>query len=104
MKKLMIFMAFIGGLLMLNPLKSNAQFIVTARPERPAVVVERPRAPGPEFIWVDGEWRWSKREHRYIWAEGYWIRPKRGNEWVPGHWVDVRGGSEWIRGHWARRY
>lgn len=89
---------------MLNPSKSSAQFIVNIRPAAPAVVVHRPPAPGPDQVWVEGEWRWSKREHRYVAVPGYWVSPRRGQEWVPGHWLEVRGGSEWIGGHWARRY
>ena len=103
MKRLIILTVFIGGGLLLS-VDSNAQFIVRVRPVPPPVVVVRPAAPRPEYIWIDGEWRWNRRAHAYVWIEGRWIRPHRGRVWVPGHWVDVDGGSEWIGGHWARRF
>src|SRR5258708_3990095 len=103
MKKSGILIAFMAGLWMTSPLRSNAQFIVRERPVPPPVVVVRPAAPRPAYIWVDGEWRWSRRMHAYVWTEGRWKRPHKGRVWVPGHWVDVEDGSEWIPGHWARR-
>jgi hypothetical protein len=81
---------------------SNAQIIVKVRPPRPAVVVARPPAPGPGYVWVEEDW--VGRGNNYDWHGGYWAAPPRaGNHWVPGHWVQRRRGWVWMPGHWTSR-
>jgi hypothetical protein len=74
--------------------------VVVARPAPPYYV--RPVAPGPNFVWVEGEWIW--RGGRYEYVQGYWTRPVYGRYYVPGHWKYTRGGYFWIPGHWKRGY
>jgi len=82
---------------------SSAQIVVTVRPVEPKVVVVRPAAPGPRFVWIEGSWRWDKAIRQYVWVEGHWIKLRRGREWVDGHWIEAPGGWKWIPGHWKRR-
>ena len=60
------------------------------------VRIERPRAPGPDFIWVEGYW--YPVNNRYRWHDGYWTRaPYQGAVWVgPRH-----DGEQFFDGHWG---
>lgn len=80
----------------------HSQVVVKVRPPRPKVVVKKPARPGPKFVWIDGHWRWNRKQHKYVWVAGHWTQPKRGHKWIPGHWASVPGGHKWIPGHWAR--
>lgn len=66
----------------------------------PAPIVEEIYpAPGPDYIWISGEWTWNGR---WIWAPGHYIRrPHDGAVWVAGFW-DRRldGRYIWHQGHW----
>jgi uncharacterized protein YcfJ len=55
-------------------------------------------APGPGYMWVDGEWEWAGR---WVWCSGHWAYPPRsGVVWVVGRsWNDHRGWHN-ERGHW----
>jgi hypothetical protein len=70
--------------------------VVDTRP--PDVVIVRPVAPGPDYIWIDGDWRW--RGGRYVWQEGHWGRPRGGLAWQRGHWESAGHGWRWRRGKW----
>src|SRR4029077_304746 len=73
----------------------------------PAVVAEAPPAPpaetvvvapGPEYVWMPGEWVWNGR---WVWTGGCWILPPYPHAvWVGGYWG--RGPYGWHRypGHW----
>jgi len=67
----------------------------------PAPIVERvPPAPGPNYYWQPGWWRWNGV--KYLWRPGaYAVAPFPGAHWVPGHWVQGPNGWHWRRGHWA---
>jgi len=57
------------------------------------VVVERP---GPDYVWIGGEWVWNGR---WFWRAGYWsFHP--GGIWVEGGWS--RGPRGWYHspGRW----
>jgi hypothetical protein len=69
---------------------------VTERPGE--VVYARPVAPGPGYLWIDGDWFWSGG--RYVWHEGHWDRPRGGRAWVGGGWHQGPRGWRWQRGHW----
>lgn len=56
-------------------------------------------APGRDFVWVGGHWRWDGND--WDWVPGRWIRLERGyRAWVPGHWRHDRFGWYWVEGHW----
>jgi outer membrane lipoprotein SlyB len=56
-------------------------------------------APGPDNVWIGGEWIWVSGG--WVWRAGYWGHPPYGHSvWVGGRsWRDGRG---WHveRGHW----
>lgn len=55
-------------------------------------------APGPDFVWILGEWSWRGR---WVWLGGHWIqRPFPRASWVPGAWVHGRHGYRHFPGHW----
>lgn len=56
-------------------------------------------SPGPDYVWVDGEWEWSGV--RWVWIGGRWILPPYHHAiWVGPRWE--RGPRGWHRepGHW----
>jgi uncharacterized protein YcfJ len=55
-------------------------------------------SPGPDYVWVDGEWIW---QGRWVWVGGHWVYPPHPHViWVEGGWV--RGPHGWYRhpGYW----
>src|SRR5579863_8391708 len=93
-KTLMMFM-IAGGMAMTS---TAAEVIVKVAP--PHVIVEkRPRAPGPEFVWVNGFHRWNGE--RYVWEPGRWDRPPHPHaKWVGHRWEKRHGGWVMVEGHW----
>lgn len=69
--------------------------------EEPAYIeIQRPPAPRATYIWVDGDWVYSRRAHGYVRREGYWVAPRQGRTFVPGHWEATPRGKYWKKGHW----
>lgn len=71
-----------------------------APPPPPAVAQATPPTPGPNYVWVNGEWVWN---NGWYWSGGYWLLPPfRGGAWVGGYWE--RGPHGWVHygGHWRR--
>ena len=68
---------------------------VSSRPTSPYYA--RPVAPGPDYVWIDGDWR--VRNRRYYWTEGRWDRPGT-RIWIGGSWQSRSGGWYWRRGYW----
>ncbi|MDE3068556.1 MAG: YXWGXW repeat-containing protein [Verrucomicrobiota bacterium] len=55
-------------------------------------------APGPGYVWVDGEWVWRGR---WVWIGGHWAYPPHPEAvWVHGYWH--RGPYGWyhVQGYW----
>jgi outer membrane lipoprotein SlyB len=72
--------------------------VVMAEPPPPAPVETVVVAPGPDYIWIDGEWVWNGR---WFWVGGHWGYPPYPHAvWVRGYWG--RGSHGWSRvpGHW----
>lgn len=63
-----------------------------------AVVITRPVAPGPNYVWVDGDYYWTGG--RYVQRPGYWARPRPGRVWHGGSWARSPRGYYWHRGGW----
>ncbi|MEO9021233.1 MAG: hypothetical protein ABI237_17415 [Ginsengibacter sp.] len=75
----------------------RSSLVVRDRPYPPSY--ERPIAPGPNHVWVTGEW--VKRGRGYIYRPGYWSRQRGGHMYyISGHWQSRRQGWTWIRGYW----
>jgi len=103
------------ALLLLTGGSAFAQLSVGVRigpPPAPRVVRVHPRAPGPDYIWIDGYWYADGR--RYRWHDGYWTRPPyagarwvgpryEGGQFFAGFWDGEHGRTDhdhrWDRGH-----
>ena len=82
---------------------------VAAAPEPQTVVVQQAPppvpvetvevAPGPDYVWVDGEWDWSGVT--WVWVGGHWGYPPRPHAiWIEGRrWHDGYG-WHYERGYW----
>ncbi len=67
-----------------------------APPAEPYVV-----APGPGYVWVDGDWDWNGAT--WVWIGGRWIYPPYpGALWVHGYWYHGPRGWYHSGGHWRR--
>lgn len=54
--------------------------------------------PGPEYVWIGGEWVWRGG---WVWAPGYWARPPhRYAVWAPGYYYRGPRGGHYTPGHW----
>jgi len=74
-----------------------AYIAVGTRPEPP--VYARPLPPGPNYLWIEGEWVWSSGA--YVYRRGYWAPPRSHyHHYIPGHWQQRSHGWVWISGHW----
>ncbi len=85
----------------------NTPSLAASYPQQAPVVEQAPPpppsetvvvAPGPDYVWVDGEWVWNGR---WVWIGGHWVYPPyRHAVWVHGYWA--RGPYGWRRepGHW----
>jgi hypothetical protein len=76
---------------------ASASTIVQQAPPPPpveTVVV----APGPDYVWMDGEWIWNGR---WFWVGGHWGYPPYPHAmWIGGRdWHDHYGWHH-DRGHW----
>ncbi len=57
-----------------------------------------PPTPGPDYVWVDGDWVWNGG---WVWVGGHWVLPPFPHAvWIHGRWF--RGGHGFLRerGHW----
>ena len=99
MKKRLIKLLCMIIILFTVSLSASAQIYVKVRPT--FHVRERPPQPGPDYVWIDEEWRPNGRRYRY--AGGHWERaPHHGYHREPGHWQTTRRGDMWVRGTWRR--
>ena len=96
MKKYILSLALIAATaIALSSCEPTAVYVRT-RPEPPRII--HPVSPGPNYVWIDGEWIW--RNGHYEYREGYWVPARSHRIWISGHWVEGRGGWYWISGHW----
>ena len=73
-----------------------ARYTVVSQPVAP--VYERPIAPNPNYVWVDGDW--YRSGGRYAYHNGYWARPRAHRVWTGGTWVNSGRGYYWKKGYW----
>ena len=83
-------------ILLLSAAGCSSGHYVSAQPE--TVVVARPAQPGPNYVWIDGDYYW--RGGRYVQRPGYWVAPRAGRVWHSGGWVNNAHGYYWRRGRW----
>ena len=75
---------------------SSAVVVGQAPPPPPAepVIV----APGPDYVWVGGEWAWNGG---WVWVGGHWLPPPYPHAvWVGGRWDSGPRGWRHSPGHW----
>ena len=80
---------------------SFSQVVVKVKPAEPTLTVYQPAKPGPNYVWIDGHWHWSKKKDKYIWVDAQWIKKKKNKTYVKGHWKKTAFGWKWVPGHWA---
>ena len=72
--------------------------VVVTQPPPPPPVDTVVVAPGPDYVWIGGEWVWNGG---WFWVGGHWGYPPYPHAvWVRGYWG--RGSHGWVRvpGHW----
>lgn len=79
-----------------NTATTTAVVVQQAPPPMPVETVVV--GPGPDYVWISGEWIWAGG---WVWRAGYWGYPPRGySVWIGGRsWHDGRGWHA-ERGHW----
>ena len=65
-----------------------------------AAIENRPVAPKPDYVWIQGEW--IPKGKTYVYQPGLWVTPRPHSVWISGHWVREHKGWYWVKGHWAR--
>jgi hypothetical protein len=84
----------IGGTMEVSP----AATTVVSEPPPPAPVDMVAVAPGPDYIWIDGEWIWNGG---WFWVGGHWGYPPYPHAvWVRGYWTHEPHGWRRAPGHW----
>lgn len=75
------------------------QPVVVQQAPPPAPVETVVAAPGPDYVWVDGEWTWDGVA--WVWVGGHWGYPPRPHAvWIEGRrWHDGYG-WHYQRGYW----
>jgi outer membrane lipoprotein SlyB len=77
---------------------TQATAVYVAQPPPPPPAETIVVAPGPGYVWIDGEWAWNGR---WIWLAGHWGYPPHPRAvWVRGYCY--RGPQGWhpSAGHW----
>jgi hypothetical protein len=62
------------------------------------VTYEQGVAPGPDYVWIDGDWVWGGG--RYTYQKGHWDHRREGHSYVKGSWAHTSHGYHWNKGHW----
>jgi hypothetical protein len=94
MKKIII--ASLCSICAIALVSCEGSYVVTDRPVAPAYA--QTVAPGPDYVWIDGDWFWEGG--RYTWHNGYWDHPHPGRHWEAGGWETRGNGYSWRRGRW----
>ena len=56
---------------------ADAQNFGKKKPLKPEKIEEViPERLSPNHEWVEGRWKWKRKEKKYIWMEGYWNLPR----------------------------
>jgi hypothetical protein len=97
MKRLFVILSLAASAIVFNSCGPSRN-TVAVQPVAP--VYERPVSPGPDYVWVDGDWGWHGG--RYVYTNGYWVRPQPQHVWVAGTWVQTNKGYYWKKGYWKK--
>lgn len=78
------------------PASQTTTYVTEAPPPPPMETVVI--APGPGYMWIDGEWMWNGG---WFWIGGHWGMPPYPHAvWVRGNWDRGPHGWHGTRGHW----
>jgi hypothetical protein len=73
-------------------------YSATQTPPPPPPDETQPPTPGPDYVWVGGDWVWNGG---WVWVGGHWAYPPYpGAIWWHGGWAHGWGGYRHYRGHW----
>lgn len=88
----------IGGSTPMPESMTNYGSAQTPPPEPPPETA--PPSPGPDYVWVGGDWVWNGS---WVWAGGHWVVPPYpGAIWLHGRWGRGWNGYRRVPGHWRR--
>ena len=77
-----------------------ATTVVVAAPPPPMPAETVVIAPGPDYVWVGGEWVWNGG---WVWVGGRWMLPPYPHAvWIRGSWSRGPHGYYRMSGHWRR--
>jgi hypothetical protein len=69
--------------------------------EKPVYVqMTRPTSPGYDYVWLDDNWTYSRKNQTYTRQNGYWSKPKANKNYKQGYWKTNKNGSHWVPGRW----
>jgi hypothetical protein len=69
-------------------------------PPPPPISETAPPTPGPDYVWIDGDWVWNGG---WVWVGGHWaLPPFAGAFWYHGRWLRGWHGYYRGRGYWRR--
>lgn len=72
--------------------------VVVAQAPPPPIVETVVVAPGPDYVWVAGDWEWR---NRWVWVGGHWVLPPHPHAvWVVGVWGHGPHGWHHTPGYW----
>jgi hypothetical protein len=94
-KKMKEWLMIAGAIVLFSTTACSPQ-VVPTRPHD--VVYSRSVSPGPGYVWISGDWVWSRGNYR--WREGRWERRRAGRSWHEGYWEKLNNGYRWHRGRW----
>jgi hypothetical protein len=71
---------------------------VAQTPPPPPPSETQPPTPGPDYVWVGGDWVWNGG---WVWVGGHWVLPPFPHAvWIHGRWFRGGGRFRWDHGHW----
>lgn len=77
----------------------NTPSFVSAAVPQAAPAVAYLGAPGPDYVWMAGEWDW--RGGAWVWTGGRWVLPPFPHAiWVAARWESGPAGWHKVPGYW----
>ncbi len=74
-----------------------AKVVIKERPMEPHYA--QPLAPGPNYIWHNGEW--IRYGNTYVYHKGFWMKALSNHRhYIAGNWQRRRGGWVWMQEPW----
>ena len=62
----------------------------------------RPARPSASYIWIDGDWTYSRQSQSYNHGRGRWEQPRSGQSYKEGYWKQDKHGKKWEKGRWKK--